>query len=266
MRALADLGLTQVADFHDPTAKVLLPPLWSMLFARLIKALGKAGPRARERMQAAADILALRTLSIDAQLRDAVANGVRQVVILGAGLDGRAHRLAELAAVRVFEVDHPATQAFKRRRAAYLSRTAGELIYVPLDFERDALAAALRRSVHDANAPTAWIWEGVVMYLSLRALRQTLAAVAERSATGSLLLINYTVPHTRPLPERLMLRLWREPQIGIRTPEQMATELSAAGFEVVADSAASVWARQFGVTPVPAEFTHGLHLVVARRR
>src|SRR4051812_10252637 len=113
-RALADIGITSATGFHDPVARHLLPMPWSQLFA-----LAKRGAERRPLhpalvgAQQGSDLLALRTLAIDAHFREALSLGARQLVILGAGLDGRAYRLRELADVRVFEVDHPATQAWK---------------------------------------------------------------------------------------------------------------------------------------------------------
>src|SRR5262245_30616945 len=80
--------------------------------------------------------LSRRTLLIDAVVREHAAS---QVVVLGAGLDARAHRMPELADVAVFEVDHPSTQRYKRRRAAELPVRARSLTYVEVDFERDDL-------------------------------------------------------------------------------------------------------------------------------
>jgi hypothetical protein len=72
---------------------------------------------------------------------------------------GRAHRLPGLELVDVFEVDHPATQAYKRRLAGGLPLLVR---YVAVDFERDVLAQRLADGGHDGARPTLWIWEGVV--------------------------------------------------------------------------------------------------------
>src|SRR4051794_3819980 len=114
MRAFADVGGSHVRDFRDPTARVFLNAKWTGKLAKLEKQV-RSG---RETMTLAAsrvsaDMMALRTSTIDAAVRAAIAGGTTQLVILGAGLDGRAWRMSELAGVRVFEVDHPATQTFK---------------------------------------------------------------------------------------------------------------------------------------------------------
>src|SRR5205085_1708347 len=145
-RAMADAGLSHVADFRDPTARVFLSEKGKKSLAKTEHAAreGKAGYRINAaRMMA--DIMALRTSAIDAAVRDAIARGAQQLVILGAGYDGRAWRMKELANVRVFEVDHPATQAAKRSHIAELSPAIGNVTFVPVDFERESLDPALER-------------------------------------------------------------------------------------------------------------------------
>jgi methyltransferase (TIGR00027 family) len=213
-----------------------------------------------------ANLLALRTLAIDAALMDALRGGIRQVVILGAGFDARAYRLAELAEARVFEVDHPATQALKRAKAQALPPTAQELRFVSVNFEHESLGPALAAAGHRAAEPTAWIWEGVVMYLSDAALYSTLREIAAASAVGSTLIVNYHTP-SKSLASRLvglLLRLWNEPQIGLRNPEVIAAELHQAGFEVSNDSGIEDWARAYGGTPHHS-IARRVRLAVARK-
>ena len=125
LRAFGDTGLSNVPNFHDATARRMLPARWSKRLERAERRLKRGGRSAMlEVARHGADMVVLRTLIIDAYVRDAFAEGARQLVTLGAGLDGRPYRLTELADVEVFEVDHPATQAFKRERVAELSLTA----------------------------------------------------------------------------------------------------------------------------------------------
>ena len=84
-------------------------------------------------MLATAEVMVPRTVAIDAAVRTADAP---QVVVLGAGLDGRAWRMPELATATVYEVDHPASQEDKRDRTARLTPVAGALHLVPVDFSR----------------------------------------------------------------------------------------------------------------------------------
>jgi len=171
-RALADAGLSHVPDFHDPTARVFLNEKGKRSLAKTEQARrdGKRG-FGLEMARVMADMIALRTAAIDAAVREAITGGARQLVILGAGYDGRAWRMPELAGVKVFEVDHPATQGDKRARLAELPPPSGIVTFVSIDFERESLDAALDRARHDPSSPTCWIWEGVVMYLTREAMR-----------------------------------------------------------------------------------------------
>ena len=195
-RALADAGLSHVPDFHDPTARVFLSEKGKRSLAKTEHA-ARDGKRSMglEAARVMADMIALRTAAIDNAVRDAIAGGAAQLVILGAGYDGRAWRLPELTGVKVFEVDHPATQTDKRAHAAELPVANGIVSFVSIDFERESLGAVLERAGHDRSAPTCWIWEGVVMYLTRAAMRATLTDIAGRSAPGSTLIVNYHTVH-----------------------------------------------------------------------
>ena len=135
----------------------------------------------------------VRTRAIDDAVRAFVDRGGTQLVLLGAGYDTRALRLPELAGVRVFEVDHPATQAHKR---AVLERLGAQSPshYLAWNFERVPMAelpAALAAAGHDPTAPTFTIWEGVTMYLSEAAIDASLRAIRAFSAPGSQLAMTY---------------------------------------------------------------------------
>jgi methyltransferase (TIGR00027 family) len=211
-----------------------------------------------------ADMIALRTATIDSAVRDAISAGARQLVILGAGYDGRAWRMPELAGVKVFEVDHPATQGAKRARVAELPASKGIVSFVPIDFAHQSLNAVLERAGHDRSAPTCWIWEGVVMYLPRGVMRSTLAAVAKRSASGSTLIVNYHMAHRRFLAS-IVFRLIGEPQISAWTPDEMAADLRAVGFVVREDSAMADWNKRFAGGEARVERGHYMRVVVARK-
>jgi methyltransferase (TIGR00027 family) len=266
MRALADVGVTTVPDFHDPTARHLLASRWSIFLRLAERRLQRAAPRARQATALWIDVLALRTVVIDSYLREALARGVRQVVILGAGLDGRAYRIRELSDADVFEVDHPDTQAFKRARLGSLTPTAKQLRFVAVDFEKDSLEVALEQAGHRASEPTFFIWEGVVMYLTDQAVRSTLRVVSARSAPDSSIVINYSTPQTRPQALSLLLRLWSEPQIGERTPAAMKALVEEAGFEIVEDLGMPEWAQRFGAQPPPPRIERRFRTVLATAR
>ena len=256
-RAAADAGLSHVAGFKDPTARHFLDGPWLRRLERT-----RRNRLLSEMMKYGADLLALRTLVIDEAVKAAVASGARQLVILGAGLDGRAFRMPELAGLRVFEVDHPATQALKRERAQTLTSMAAALTYVPVDFERDTLDAALQAAGHRPGEPTVWIWEGVVMYLTLEATRATLRIIGARSAKGSTLIVQYNTRERRAWLVAGILRWWGEPAIGLRTREEMASELATVGFAVREDTSAGDWGDKYGA-PIRAQ--RGARIVTALR-
>jgi len=122
--------------------------------------------------------MAARSRFVEDQLASAVARGVTQYVVLGAGLDTFAWR-NPFPALRVFEVDFPATQQWKRSmlERARLNHPPG-LTFVPLDFEHQTLNAGLVHAGFDPARPAFFGWLGVVPYLTREAFRATLAAIA----------------------------------------------------------------------------------------
>ena len=136
--------------------------------------------------------LTARTKYFDAVLLQEVQAGVQQVVILGAGADSRAYRFADqLAEVQVFELDHPATGAWKQQQIRRLfSSPPKQVSYVPVDFSSEALDEALDRADVKREQQTFFLWEGVVPYLTFEAIDATLAAVA-RFAEGSSIAFDY---------------------------------------------------------------------------
>lgn len=135
--------------------------------------------------------VALRTAFLDAQVEWWVRGGSRQVVILGAGFDTRAARLAR-EGLSFFEVDHPATQADKRQRLARITDyPASAAHYVPCDFERDELVGCLKQSGFSTDQPAVVLWEGVVPYLTEPAVRKTLHTVAHELHPRSVIAFDY---------------------------------------------------------------------------
>ena len=262
---MADMGLSEVSNFHDPTARFFLNEKGKKSLAK-IELATREGARSIGLGMAltAANLMALRTAAIDAAVRDAIAHGARQLVILGAGYDGRAWRMPELAGVTVFEVDHPATQRDKRAHLSELPSPVGIVNFVPMNFEQESLDAALERAGHDRATPTCWIWEGVVMYLTRDAMRATLKNIASRSAPGSTLIVNY---HSirRQFVARLIFRLIGEPQISSWTPEEMAADLKSAGFVVKEDSGMTDWNERFAGGKAKIERAFYMRIAVARR-
>jgi methyltransferase (TIGR00027 family) len=147
--------------------------------------------------------LVARSRYAEDHLERAVENGVTQYVLLGAGLDTFAYR-NPYPQLRVFEIDHPATQQWKRELLhRNLIAIPGSLSYTPVDFERQSLAEQLRDAGFDRTAPAFFAWLGVVPYLTQEAFRATLSFIADQPA-GSGLVLDYSQPReVLPLLERL---------------------------------------------------------------
>ena len=123
--------------------------------------------------------IAARTRFAEDALAAAVERGVRQLVVLGAGLDTYAYRGALRERLHIFEVDHPATQAWKRARLAEASIALPDwLTFAPIDFERQTLPEGLATAGFDASQPAFFTWLGVVPYLTEDAIWSTLGFIA----------------------------------------------------------------------------------------
>ena len=213
---------------------------------RALHAVGQRVPRLRPAVLAPlmpwVAYMQVRTRAIDDALHAFVAGGGRQIVILGAGFDCRAARFAaELAGSRVFEVDHAATQAAKR--AGMAGEAQAPVVYVPWNFETRPVAelpAALAADGLDPAAPTLVIWEGVTMYLTERAIEETLTAL-RRLGTPVTLVFNY-IPKSRIDRPRGLARLAAryaarlgEPHIFGWDPPALPAWLGARGFRLDSD-------------------------------
>lgn len=144
-----------------------------------------AGPRASA---------VVRTRLIDDLVEEALAQGARQLVLLGAGYDSRAFRLDGARTAVVFEVDHPATQAAKRELAGAWAARAGRAYdtvrFVPVDLMRQDLGDALRAAGLGGDR-TVVVWEGVTNYLDAPSVHTTLTALASTLAPGSRIVFTY---------------------------------------------------------------------------
>ena len=173
----------------------------------------------------------------------AITAGVRQVVILGAGLDTFAYRNTR-PDLRVFEVDHPATQAWKRERLT----TAGidrpeSLTFVPVDFETQTLAAGLESTGFTRTDPAVFVWLGVVFYLTPNAAHTTLEYIAAQAQPVEVV-FDYLQPansdedraHQQARADRLAGV--GEPVFSYFTPDDIAAQLRALGFTDIEDHSA----------------------------
>jgi len=178
---------------------------------------------------------------LDDLVAERAAAGVGQYVILGAGLDTFAQRHPDVA-VRVFEVDQPGTQEWKRRRLTDIGYPPGEsLRFVPVDFERgEDFPDALRANGFDADRPAVVSSTGVSMYLTREATEATLRQVAAL-ADGSVLAMTFMLPLNlvdvaeRPMQESVEAAAAGSgtPFISHYTPDEMSEMCRAAGFSAV---------------------------------
>ncbi len=208
-----------------------------------VRLVGRATPRQMERAmhKVARDFrafMAVRSRYAEDRLAEAVSHGVAQYVILGAGLDTFAYR-NPFPALRVFEVDFPATQQWKRAMLREAAIAVPENVtFVPLDFEHKTLAASLAEAGFDARLPAFFGWLGVVPYLTLDAFRATLGTIALLPA-GSAVSFDYAIapetlsPVGRTAFDALAGRVAAagEPFQLFFTPEELAAELRRAGFQ-----------------------------------
>jgi methyltransferase (TIGR00027 family) len=260
---------------QDPHAAALLPRALLPLLQS-----ARSGPAAplvsfalRRLSLGLSDHLAIRTALIDAALAQGATSGIEQVVLLGAGLDARAHRCEALRSATVYEVDHPATQALKRDKARALPTAARALRYVPCDLAKAQPDGALRDAGFDAAQRTLWIWEGVTMYLPAAAVVDSLATIARLSAHESLLLATYLTPELVGGGELLgrlsvkLLGLVAEPIRFAATSERMGELLSSAGFSVLSDALPREAAPHFGIEVTrPSSLLPRERIVAAMKR
>jgi methyltransferase (TIGR00027 family) len=225
--------------FEDPVALAIVGPK------------GAADIRAREEhlrgryARYLRAFLVARSRLAEEALAEAVARGVRQYVVLGAGLDTFAFRNPHAAlGLRVFEVDHPATQEWKRQliSQAHL-KPPGPLVYVPVDFEREQLGDRLHANGFSATEPAFFTWLGVTMYLTRPAVLDTLRFVTQTNVNRGGIIFDYlTMP-----PRWQLLRRWvmsalirrmaaaGEPWQTFFDPSQLRTDLTRLGFATVHD-------------------------------
>jgi methyltransferase (TIGR00027 family) len=223
-----DRNLAQLLNFIDPERAASCPDQATALAWVM-------------RLQIAPAILSRARYAEDC-LEAAVGQGVKQYVILGAGMDTFAFRRPDmLKRLQVFEVDHPATQAYKRSRLADLGwEHPPRLHFVPMDFTEDDLASILKDSPFDPQTLSFFSWLGVTMYLTRDELSQTLRAVASLAPVGSAIVFDYLGNDTfeaggsarqAALTRRITQRVG-EPTKTHLDPGTLAADLAAVGLRL----------------------------------
>jgi len=194
---------------------------------------------------------AFRSRFAEDALREAVAAGAHQFVLLGAGFDTFPYRQPPWSnALRIFEVDHPASQAFKKRRLAAMGIVPPtNLTYCPVDFENVSLKTGLHVASFDEAHPAFFSWLGVTQYLTHDAVRGTLEFVRSL-AVGTQIVLEMVLPDSvLPESERQVAKFAAdasaargEPWLSRFTPEEMGALLAELGYRS--------W---FHLTPVEAQ-------------
>jgi methyltransferase (TIGR00027 family) len=201
--------------------------------------------------------MATRSRYAEEELDLSVTQGVRQYVVLGAGLDTFAYR-NPFQELRVFEVDHPATQAWKRERLHHAAIAIPDSMrFAPVDFERDTLQHGLEAAGFQPEQPAFFSWLGVVPYLTRTAAFATLTFIASLPQ-GSGVVFDYSIhrelmnENERRAFDALAERVARagEPFRLFFDPEQLVTDLRTLGFTEVEDQTTpAIRARWLGQEP-----------------
>jgi methyltransferase (TIGR00027 family) len=218
-------------------------------------------------------LTAARSRIAEDALSKAVENGIRQIVILGAGLDTFALRNPHGARqIRIYEVDHPATQAWKRQRLAEAQIALPPwLILVPVDFERDDVREKLAAAGFQQNSPAFFTWLGVVPYLTEDAIASTLNYVS--SIPNSEVVFDYMEPPgafseeiKRTITERTEeLEKMNERWVSRFEPVGIAALLRSHGFCAIEDINFQEIASRFGRSVQGLAPGHpGVHVVHAK--
>lgn len=209
-------------------------------------------------------------------LQACVRQGVKQYVMLGAGLDSFAYRRpVSLEHVSVFEIDHPASQEWKRHRLEELGVQIPENVhFVPVDFETENLVEKLKGSTFDPTLPTFFSWLGVIPYLTRQATQETLRALLTTLVGYCEITLDFVVPVEtlsgvdRELIEGIMQAAeWLgEPMLRFYLPHELEATLKAVGFDTVTHISPLDWQKQYLDNRTDhLRLLTGVHMMLASR-
>lgn len=207
-------------------------------------------------------------------LQQAFVNGINQYVLVGAGLDSFALRQnQQYPKLKIFEVDHPDTQATKRHKLQQLGHVPANVEFVAIDFEKESLADALARSSYQQTAPGFFSWLGTTHYLQPQTTLNTLKHIANFAAPLSEVVLDYSI-HYQELQgiEQLgsfavsqFTRFLKEPLMGQFKPIAFHQAVAEMGFEVVEDlSGHAISERYFNQRADHIRHTSATHLLHLR--
>lgn len=220
--------------FDDPLAERLLGPEMRRRLGR------EAGDHRAEGMLMIRSMMMIRGRVSEDELARALEDGVRQYVVLGAGLDSFAWRQpASAGRATIYEVDHPDTQRWKKQRLADAGLVdPPNLRFVPVDFRRQSLGQALEVAGFERRAPAFFTWVGVSYYLPRAAFLDTLGFIATQTAPSGVV-FDFAL-RDPVLPERLaklndevfgFMRAAGEPWQLYFSPDEIEGELRTLGFD-----------------------------------
>jgi methyltransferase (TIGR00027 family) len=255
IRALEFLKPPNKRLFCDPYARRFVPPCQQALLrpARLPVVRALLEDYFDWRAPGARTSGAARTRLIDDWVREALAAGVRQVVILGAGFDCRALRMRELANIPVFEVDRAAMITRKESLLSRGGRRQSQIRRVSVDFREDNLGDRLAEAGCSADIRTLFIWEGVTNYLDAESVDAVFSLFARGVCPGSRIIFTYV--HAAVLDGRFAtpglgrlsagLRAYGEPWTFGFKPEEVPSYLAKKGIRLVIDLGAAEYRQRY---------------------
>ena len=263
--------------FADPLASAFLTgPVAAVAALARIPGIGAVVPLVLDRRVPGPRLSAVaRTKVLDEAVEAALSEGIEQLVILGAGYDSRAYRLAGAGRIRVFEVDHPDTQVVKKRIVGnILGGLPSHVRFVPVDFDHEDLAPVLDRAGLMPGRRTFILWEGVVSYLTPNAVDATVRWAARIAGAGSELALTYVhkglidgtvrFPHGGPWVASVANA--GEPFVFGFDPVEPPAYLADRGWNLVDDLSTTEALTRHGLNPhrVPAFYRVALAGVASR--
>ena len=238
-RALGNLSPT-VPGFSDPMAEKFLSPSWKKRFEK-----------GRNKMPESPYPFWFRGMGICNQFRTVILDRAilealpfEQLVILGAGFDGRAWRLNGIEKSIVFEVDRIGTQLLKKEKAIRYKPAAKEVRFVGMDFTRDNLTTSLIKAGFDSKKRTFWLWEAVTMYLTPDEVAGTLTAISDCSSSGSGIAFTYMAKTNGKIPTSFFLKLLGEPVLSAYTRHEIRNVINKSGWDLMSDTGIEDWKRE----------------------
>lgn len=257
--------------FHDAYAIKMTSPAWRFVLSnKALMRLLKTQPVRR-----AWDLLitqvALRSAYSEDWLYEALNRGVKQYVMIGAGLDSFALRAAaQYPDVKIYEIDHPDTQALKISVLSEHGKIPENVEFVPINFEQEKLSEALKKSSYDANQIAYFSWLGTTHYLKPKTTLSTLKDLASCATTNSEVVFDYSVPYQNLQGiERLgtmflsqITHLLNEPIMGFFNTQQLHDLMWNLGYLVLEDlSGTDITERYLVSSKKGMQHTDAAHLI-----